>query len=212
MRTNATAEQLRAEADAFDTQAAESRRRCGADGMLTQRAAGLSADERRMEAAIIERGGVWDFPALFNLDGDLVPARLEDQEGRYGKSRKAWRLLNEAGRTAGWFSPSQAMEADTRRRNNAKKGYYVGRVLAPAQAELLGNDITTLRAYAVRTDGGWNPGVEVLDNGQQDERGQIIAAYQAAWKARDHRTIAAMEADADEGGYVAELIAARKTA
>ncbi|WP_158230698.1 hypothetical protein [Frankia sp. CcI49] len=212
MRTNTTAAQLRAEADKLQARAAESRQRCGADGMLTQRAAGLSADERRLEAAIIERGGVWDFPALFGLDGNLVPARLEFKEARFGGTRKVWRLLDANGRTAGWFNPSEAMDRPARVRNNAKKGYYVGRVIAAAKAELAGNNILAIRAIPVRTDGGWNADVEIVDNGQRDERAEIIAAYQAAWTARDHRAIAAMEAEADKGGYVAELIAARKTA
>ncbi|MEX5637241.1 hypothetical protein [Parafrankia sp. FMc2] len=211
MTAATTAQELRNQADALDTAAFESRQRCGADGALTQRSSGLLADEKRLEAAIIERGGVWDFPALFDLDGNLVPARQVEQEFR-GRTRRVWRLLDANGRGIGWFNPSQAEDKDRRRATNAKKGYYLGRALAPARAELLGSHITTVRAYAVRTDGGWSADVTVIDNGQRDERAETIAAYRTAWAARDHKAIAALENAADAGSYVAELIAARKSA
>lgn len=208
----AAAQQLRAQAAEFDAQAAESRQRCGADGMLSQWASGISASLRRTEAAIVERGGVWDFPALFDLDGHLVPARRETKEDHFGRTRTVWRLLDANGRGTGWFNPSQAEDKNRRRTNNAKKGIYIGRVLAPAKADTTGNHPTVVRVIPVRTDGGWDPNVEVLDNGQRDERAEIVAAYQAAWQARDHKVIAELERAADAEGYVDELIAARKTA
>ena len=64
MDTNKTAEQLRAEASRMAQEAADSFARCDTDGFLSQWAMDLGARERRAQAAIVEAGGVCEFPAL----------------------------------------------------------------------------------------------------------------------------------------------------
>lgn len=138
----------------------ESWERSGMDGALTQYAHGLMAQQERLAARIAEKGGMWEFPALFDLSGNLVPAR--QVSGRYGFS---WRLLDANGRGIGWFNESQARKAENRRAAHARKGYYVGIVRVPAVSELDGGGVGTVTAIAKRTDNGWSPDAVIVDNG-----------------------------------------------
>lgn len=150
------------------TRREESWERSGMDGARTQYAHGLMAQEERLAARIAEKGGMWEFPALFDLSGNLVPAR--QVQGRYGY---CWRLLDASGRGIGWFNESQARKAENRRNAHARKGFYVGTVLAPAVAELDGGGVGSVMAVAKRTDGGWNPNVTVVDSGREAATGVI---------------------------------------
>lgn len=86
--------------------------------------------------------------ALFDLDGNLLDARLV--EGKFGM---VWRI--EGG---GWFNPSKARDAATRRANNAKKGYYEG------ACKYVGAGNAS-RWWANTSE----PPVVILDNGLLDE-------------------------------------------
>lgn len=90
--------------------------------------------------------------ALFDLDGNLIPARLVD--GKFGMS---WMVLDDwDGRATGEFlNPSKARNPETARRNNAKKGFYEGRV------RYRGN---VRRRWVCRDE----PPVVILDNGLLD--------------------------------------------
>ena len=160
-----TATALRDEAAARIAKAERSYQECDTDGALSQIAHGLLAQELTLAAEIEANGGRYKFPALFDLDGNLVPAKLV--QTRYGM---AWGLLkddNPRGRFIGWFNPSNAKKAETRRRNDERKGYRIGYVMAPARAELRGGNIACLMAKAVRTDGGFSRDVEIIDDGTQ---------------------------------------------
>lgn len=139
----------------------ESFERCDTDGFLSQWAHGVCAQEDRLAARIKEDGGKAEFPGLFDLSGNLVPAKLV--ESRFGWS---WMLLNDRGRCAGWFNESKARSAEARAKNNAKKGYYVGTVRVPAYAALQGRSRTSVSAVALRADNGWSADAEIVNNGQ----------------------------------------------
>ncbi|BDM70558.1 hypothetical protein HEK616_40450 [Streptomyces nigrescens] len=162
-KREAEAKALRERAEACESSREESFRRCDNDGFLTQWAAGVSAQAYSLDADIVAQGGKWEFPALFDLEGTLVPARRE--RGQYGWY---WELLNERGRRIGWFNESKAKNPETRRRNNAKKGYYVGTVRVPAEAGVRNTEPGTnwIATVPVRKDGGWSPDAEIVDNGQ----------------------------------------------
>ncbi|MEU3686957.1 hypothetical protein [Streptomyces narbonensis] len=157
---NAEAQALREKAAEEDRKAYESFERCDTDGALSQWAWGVTAQKDRLEADILEAGGKAEFGALFDLDGNLVPAK--EIETQFGWS---WMLLDERGKCAGWFNASKARNEDTARKNNAKKGFYVGRVRVPAYAKLAGGNICTVMAIKVRKDGGYSADAEVIDNG-----------------------------------------------
>lgn len=162
-----TPEEHRRLAEEAEQRREESWDRSDTDGFMSQWASGLAADEHRLAAQIAEAGGRAWFPALFDLDGNLVAAKLID--GRYGL---VWGLLESDDPDSpftGWFNPSRALDDDRARRNNAKKGYYVGGVMARAKADLGGGSITSVRAIAKRIDGGFSRDVEIVDNGHEQE-------------------------------------------
>lgn len=162
----ATAAQLRDQAAEHDRKAEESFQRCDTDGALSQWADSRMAGLYRLQADIEENGGRALFVALFDLDGNLVPAKWI--ETRYGM---AWALLDEdnpRGRFKGFFRPSEARDGHRARATDARRGYYVGYVMAPAKAELRGGNVCTVTACAVRTDGGFSRDVEIVDDGQHN--------------------------------------------
>ncbi|MFC4060209.1 hypothetical protein ACFOWE_18040 [Planomonospora corallina] len=172
-----TATELRTQAAAHDRAAHESFERCDTDGALSQWSHGLLAAQARLQATIEENGGRALFPTLFDLTGNLVPAK--QVQGEWGPY---WVLLagdDPDGRTRGWFGPSKAKKAQTARRADAAKGYYVGYVMAPAKAELRGGNIACVAPVAVRTDGGFSRDVIVVDDGQHDEYGEVLGRWYA---------------------------------
>lgn len=156
---------LRARAAESERKAQESWDRSDTDGFMSQWALGLSASKDRLQAEIDENGGRFEFAALFDLDGNLVPAKLIDT--RYGL---AWGILPDDdphGRFVRWFNPSSARSDVTRLKNNRRKGYTEGRVLAPAKAVLSGTNATSVRAVPLRTDGGFSRDVEIVETETQ---------------------------------------------
>lgn len=170
--TTYTAEELRKMAADSDSRVQESWERSDTDGFLSQWAGGLTAQKYRLQAEIVEKGGRYEFPALFDLDGNLVAAKLVSTQ--YGV---AWGLLDSDdpdGRFVGWFNPSHARKDATRRANNRKKGYSVGVVLAPARADIGGSGTglsgaTSCYVYAKRIDGGFSREVEIVTTDEERE-------------------------------------------
>lgn len=159
------AAELREMARGKDQDAVDSFDRCDTDGALSQWASGITADKYRLQADIAENGGMWPFPALFDLEGNLVPAR--EAYGQYGAF---WSLLDADGnRTGQTFNESKAQSDKVKIRNDARKGYYVGSVLAPARVVTRGQSVTSVACHIDRNDGGWDPKAMVLDNGKDEE-------------------------------------------
>jgi hypothetical protein len=134
-----TPAELRESAKAHDDEAARSFDQCDTDGFLSQWAHGVTAREDRMKADLIEAGGYWEFQALFTLDGKPI-ANAREVETRYGW---AWVINNPGGSTT-WFNPSKAKSEETRKTNDAKKGYRIGRVRAKGYVRLSGSSGTGL--------------------------------------------------------------------
>jgi len=76
------AEELRDLARKREQESRDSFDRCDTDGALSQWASGINAEKYRIQADIAENGGMWGFPALFDLEGNLIPAR--EVYGQYG--------------------------------------------------------------------------------------------------------------------------------
>lgn len=164
--TEYTARELRDRAAKWSAESAASFERCDTDGFLSQWANDITARELRAQAEIVENGGRSEFPALFDLDGNLVAAKLV--ETRYGY---AWALLESddpRSRIVGWFNASKARTDDKRIAANTRKGYSVGRVLAPAKAEIMAHGTGLAGAASAyvgvrRTDGGFSRNAEVVE-------------------------------------------------
>jgi hypothetical protein len=157
MTSTTTPAELRAEAARHDQAAADSFERCDTDGFMSQWASGLTASKLRLEASIQEKGGKHEFPALFDLDGELVAAKLID--GKYGP---VWGILasdDPHSNIVAWVGAFPKRESTL-----TKKGYREGEVFAPARAELVGANACSVHAVAIRTDGGFSRDVEVLAN------------------------------------------------
>jgi hypothetical protein len=116
---------LDARAKAADQAAADSFASCDTDGFLTQWAHGITGARDRAAADLLRAGGTADFLAVFDLDGNLVPARTID--GQWGKR---WMLLDAYGRSISVFLPARPKRRDTL----AKRGYTLGLVTRPAAA------------------------------------------------------------------------------
>lgn len=158
-----TADELRAAARDARQSSAESWQRSDTDGFLSQWASDANAREYDARAELVDNGGVAEFPALFTVDGELVAAKLIDT--RYGSR---WALLasdDPRSRYVGFFGESYAASETRRRATNARKGFYVGTVKAPAYVKLSGNGYS-LSPRLFRADGGFSRDVEIVDNGQ----------------------------------------------
>ena len=154
----ATAADLRAQAAAHDIEAHASFERCDTDGALSQWASGINARQLRLEAEIVENGGVWEFPALFDLDGNWVPAR--DIDGRYGP---CWMILDESGDATGEFAPFRPARKSTLE----KRGYREGIVTRPAKADTgSSGSITSVYVYARPTTPAHVAPVSIVSDGR----------------------------------------------
>lgn len=80
---------LRDYAQTCRTRSAESFERCDTDGFRSQAANDVTARVYDLQAGLLESGGLSSFPALFDLDGNQVPAVRVD--GQYGM---VWKLLD----------------------------------------------------------------------------------------------------------------------
>lgn len=160
-----TPTEYREKAAEADRAAAESFDRCDTDGFLSQWANTITAQQHRLNADIVEQGGRSAFPALFDLDGNLVAAKFIPT--RYGT---AWGLLASDDPDAaitGWVNRSKAQDPARRAATLAQKGYTEGTVLAFARAKVCGSGTGlagAANAYvaAVRTDGGFSRDVEII--------------------------------------------------
>lgn len=165
-----TADQHRDEAAAHRAASHESFERCDTDGFASQAAHDIMGRVAEARALIAENGGTALFAALFDLDGNLVPAK--DLPTRYGYS---WGLLATADTDAeiiGWFSPSKAQDPERARLANVKKGYYVGTVRAQAYATTTGGGhgfagMASVGVATLRCDRGFSTDVEIIDNGHR---------------------------------------------
>lgn len=142
---------LRAEANAADERAAESFARCDTDGFVSQWAAGITAQEKRLAAQVVENGGTWAFPGLFDAEtGERAQAKIIPT--RYGE---CWAIVDDAGTFTGEFvgrGPRALKKAGYVERDEQAPAKAV--TWAPPGARGL-SGATSVRAIIVRTDGGY---------------------------------------------------------
>lgn len=160
----AHADEMRAKAAEAAATSRRSWEQSDTDGFLSQRANDLTEQRYLAEARIAERGGV-EVSALFDNDGNLVPAKLVD--GKYGQS---WGLLESDdphGRITGYVNVSQAASPARRLKADTAKGYHEGTVRAPGRAVLRGegngmSGMTSVTVGEERSDGGFSRDVVVV--------------------------------------------------
>lgn len=146
-----TATDLRAAADQHERDAFDSFDRCDTDGFVSQWASGLNGQVARLQAELVENGGLSSFAALYDIDTDeRVPAKLID--GRFGL---CWAICDESGSFTGEFVSAFPKRESTM----ARKGYREGREFAPAMAKVVGGGTglagaASCYASVVRVDDG----------------------------------------------------------
>lgn len=138
-------------AAAHDQEAADSFARCDTDGFVTQWAHGINGQLERAKAVIAERGGVQEFPALLDADGERVPAILIPT--RYGE---CWAICEPGtDRFTGEFVGRGKVALK-------KAGFHEDVETAPARADLWAPPgarglagATQVRVVVSRTDAGY---------------------------------------------------------
>lgn len=139
---------LREQAGTHVAAAERSFQECDTDGALSQWADTKIAEELRLKAQVIEQGGLAAFPALFNLRGERVRAKLIN--GQYGP---CWRVELGDGRvrfTGAFPARTSTME---------RKGFREGTEKAPAKiGHTEGRGLSgaaSLRFFFERADKGY---------------------------------------------------------
>lgn len=164
----AAAAKHHADAKAAANAAIESFERSDTDGFVSQWASGVSSRTSALKAEVAENDGRAEVHALFDLDGNLIAAKYI--ETQYGWTFGILENDDPESSIVSWFRPSSAQKESTRLANDAKKGYYVGAVMAPAAVTTTGSGTglggaLTVRAITFRTDRGFSRDVEIIDNG-----------------------------------------------
>lgn len=129
---NTTADNLRAEAAKHDKEAYDSFERCDTDGFLSQWASGLTASKKRLEADLIEAGGVITIVGPVTTDGE--PVRFKNVDTRYGRK---WLVLDDNDDAVAWLDPGTVNLSTYR-----KKGYSLGRYEVKGIAKIVGSHAT----------------------------------------------------------------------
>jgi len=124
----------------------ESFERCDTDGFLSQWAAGLNAQREHLLAELEREGNVSEFPALCDLAGRRVRAKLIN--GKYGA---CWAMCHKDGRFTRKFVTAFLAKESTM----VKKGYREGVEIAPASVKMVGSTMTNVRVVVYRTDKGY---------------------------------------------------------
>lgn len=132
-----------------------------------------------LEAQLVIQGNKTETQALFDLEGNRLPAKLVPVVNNYtGNKEYIWGIIegnDPSGQIKEWFRPSQAKNEETARRNNERKGYYVGKVLAPAVIKKVTNSTiagaSTWPAIVSRWDTPFDSDqIENIDNGQPSKK------------------------------------------
>jgi hypothetical protein len=152
-----------AKARQHEQDAIDSFDRCDTDGCVSQWASGVMAEEARLNAYLASRDGRDDFAALFDLDGNLVAAKLIPT--KYGL---CWGILTSddpSSRVTQWIGafPKRASTM-------THKGFYEGTVRCPAHVAMSGSGTglscaLTVHPYTTRNDQGFSRDIEIIDNG-----------------------------------------------
>lgn len=151
---------LKAEADAIEGNDSEAQ--------AIREQALLEAEKFKAQSYVESQDGRYHFPALFDKNGNLVPAKII--KTKFGRS---WGILSDpskpTSKIAQFISISHHSDPKMREKFYADKGYTVGKVMAPAVAAIIEDEKKGEKQVSVlRSDGGYSPAVEVLTKNQYE--------------------------------------------
>lgn len=151
-----TAQQWRDEAAQLNRESFESYERCGADGSLSQWGKDSLATEYRRKAELAERGGIWEFPALFHLDGTLATDQTVSSEWGW-----SWYVARPRDGKR-YVTTSKARKGERRLRADEAKGYRIGTIRRAAVVKAAGSIGSLSYYYAPDPK---SEAYEIVDNG-----------------------------------------------
>ena len=148
------------------------------DHFVTSYASDLNSRLYERRAQICDDGGTAEFRALFDTEGNIMPAKQVTVPNRFrGGTDRIWGVLESDdpnSKIVQWIRTSEAEKAERRRATDAKKGVYVGTVKASAAADLEApagatgiGGVSSVYVSVFRLDGGFSRSVEVLDSGSE---------------------------------------------
>jgi hypothetical protein len=174
VKPNLTATEHRARAAASEASAAASFERSDTDGFLSQWASGITAQEHRLAADLLEQGGQSSFAGLFDAQGRRIKAKTVEVEDRYKGygTRSLWLVLDGNDNALAWIPRQYSRRINRKtgdleeevkpsaRSKMAKLGLHEAYEMAPATAKIVGSGTglsgaANARVAAVRTDKGY---------------------------------------------------------
>lgn len=128
----------------------ESIDRSDTDGFMSQWASGITSQKERLEAELEENNGFSTFLVLFDLEGNIVPARMIDT--KYGP---AWAEYEDPHNmyskfTGKFINESKSAKKKTQEAYLRKKGYTLGKIKAPAKVDTVGANMVSVQAVVLR--------------------------------------------------------------
>jgi hypothetical protein len=115
--------------------------------------------EAKLQKKIDKRGGTWHFPALFDTQGRMVPAKREMTQ--YGMRWMVYDNPQLTGKPT-YISDSKSASVTQRMAFFASKGYRIGTVEARAQAIPFRTNAGN-SAIPVRLDNGFDPNAPIVE-------------------------------------------------
>lgn len=162
-----TAQEWLAEGRGHQAKESESFARCEEDGFMSQKVSAQHAHMCTLKAELAENGAWTEVDAIFDLDGNLIYAELGWNDfGAYW-----YAPATERGQRGAYYNESKARNEATRKANNAKKGFQLGRIQVPATVEFRSGGTGMAGAFSgayqiVRTSKKIDPKqVRIVDNG-----------------------------------------------
>jgi len=125
-----------------------------AEASLVQWAKGLLLEKEQLQKQIDEKGGTWNFPALFTTEGEYVPTILDTSNDQ----QYVFMVCNNRGEFTGKFAPAFPKRKSTL----LKRGYTQGVVVKPAMAMLGGDYVEYYHAMVVATTAPHVPPIEIV--------------------------------------------------
>lgn len=174
-----TPDEFRALATGQHRKAEESFERCDTDGFVSQWASDYMGRGYTLAAQVAEAGGTWTFPALLDLTGAMVPARVI--RTHYGERWGVFGSWEECSRQGGtvlewlpvlwgsWESSSQGRA----RKNLERKGYRQGLVELPGIVVAFSSGTglagaATATWYVDSVKGSYGPQAPVVWDGRKE--------------------------------------------
>lgn len=123
----------------------------------------LEAQHLSARAYLEMNNGREVFPALFDKEGNAVPAKIVKT-----KHGRAWGILSDPTNPSSKFKPgqfvtiSQSKDPQKREEFYASKGYTVGKVWAEAEAKIITDENGVKKVSILRNDGGYSPFAETV--------------------------------------------------